>query len=129
MKSIIKEILRIEKQLSDTSLKLSNNNFLLKASKDAVEKEKQKQSDFKASLILLTGQWDNQYKILLNYFKTRERISWHIQYLRECITELELYESDWFDYVYKENIELEELEQLYKKINGTITKQNWKGFA
>jgi len=124
MKSIIKEILRIEKQLSDTSLKLSNNNFLLKASKDAVEKEKQKQSDFKASLILLTGQWDNQYKILLNYFKTRERISWHIQYLRECITELELYESDWFDYVYKENIELEELEQLYKKINGTITKQN-----
>lgn len=122
MKSIIKEILRIEKQLSDTSLKLSNNNFLLKASKDAVEKEKQKQQDFKASLILLTGQWDNQYKILLNYFKTRERISWHVQYLRECVTELDLYESDWFDYVYNENITLEELEQLYNKIYEFTTK-------
>lgn len=116
MKSIIEEIQRLEKQLSLTLSKLSNESFLNKASKETVEKEYQKRQDFMANLIIANNQWNSQYKSLLYHFETRERIGWHIQYLRECLTKLPLYEKEWFDYVYCENISLIESEQLYNLI-------------
>ena len=116
MKNTIQEIQRIQGQLDNTLLKLSNTHFLAKSPKEIVDKELQKRQDFIVKLEMLNTQWNSQYNNLLNYFGDAERISWHIQYLREGNTKLPLYEEEWFIYVYREEIDLIELEQLYNKI-------------
>jgi valyl-tRNA synthetase len=49
-KRLTKEITRLEKQIQNITAKLMNIDFIARAPKDVIEREKQKVTDFQASL-------------------------------------------------------------------------------
>ena len=121
LSEISKEIDRIKNQINSSEKKLLNSKFVENAPKDIVDQEIKKISDFKnalrmnRSIITQLEVGKEEYDLIIK-FGSREKLFWHVQYLRELNFTGEEYSIDWFSIVYNEEILDEEIMELYLNI-------------
>jgi hypothetical protein len=100
--------------------KLFNQKFLENASIELVNNEKKKLIDFtNLQQEKILNDFFNTFgkdfiEILLKFFSL-EKIYWHIHYYRELNCKLEEYSKEWFDYIYNDKINIEEINYLKNK--------------
>lgn len=95
-----KEILRLFTEVLKYEQKLNNSGFILNAKESIVELERKKYTD--------TFQ---KIKQLINW--SEKWFDWNVQYYRELKTNIEPFESQWFDYVYNPTITMTEYMETY----------------
>jgi hypothetical protein len=101
--------------------KLSNQKFLENASIELINNEKKKLIDFTnlQQEKIINDNFNTFGKdfieILLKFFSL-EKIYWHIQYYRENNCKLEEYSKEWFDYIYNDKINIDEITYLKTNI-------------
>ena len=116
----INVIKRLEGQKIKYQNKLSNKNFVLKAQTHIVEAEQKKLTDTEnkiqslKSIILMFNCGKEHYDLLVE-LGNHEQISWEIQYGRELQSKIEKYEPEWFDEIYNEQINEDEIKLLHRK--------------
>lgn len=115
LKPIYDQTHNINKSIS----KLSNEKFLQNANPELIKIEKIKIEDFKKlqaqkTLNLFFDKFGIEFINLILKYKSLEKIYYHIQYYREKITIFEECSTDWFNYIYCEDIKQEELNFLLK---------------
>jgi hypothetical protein len=134
-----KEIKRLEEQISKCDAKLSNSSFVDRAPKEVILNEQNKKRDFTAQLENLKNQSnksgdyyddercefmvrDTKFLILVPRIERKKEflisklgeINWHIQYLREQNTNIEIYSEEWYNYIYNEDITAKEINELFE---------------
>ena len=142
MVDIQKEIKRVEEQISKCDAKLSNPSFVDRAPENVILNEQNKKKDFTAQLEMLKSQsnksedyyedekcvfmvrdtinWifvprtERKKEFLISKLGSIEKINWHIQYLREQKSDIEIYSEEWFNYVYNEEITPKEIGELFE---------------
>lgn len=115
---INKEVIRIRNQIKSSELKVSNSNFVERAPKEIIDQEFKRLSDFKnllrlnQSIILQLEAGEEEYDLVLK-FGDREKMMWHVQYLRERKFSGDPYSDEWFIEIYKDDISSDEVLELY----------------
>jgi valyl-tRNA synthetase len=119
LSKIESDITHYKTQLDKINRQLSNSDFINKADKLKVESEFKKKKDFENKLsnlnnAVLLNSLRKEYSCLLEKFTTFSSIKDHIEYIRDLSFTGELYEKEYFDYVYGKEITKEEILKLYE---------------
>ncbi len=136
-----KDVIRLENQIATCNSKLSDKSFIDKAPANVISKEQAKLKDFTAQLEILKNQtksadyyedekcefmvrdtkfWifvpqtERKKEFLISKLGSIEKINWHIQYLREQKTNLEIYSEEWYNFIYDEEITSKEIGELFE---------------
>ncbi len=122
-----KEINRLLDNLKVCNDKMSNDNFKSKASESTIAIESKKILDLRSKIYSLTllsllSTHGAEYYFLIIYFGDKKRLFDNIIYMREFPLPvlIETYSSEWFDFIYAEDIKSEELMFLYKYIHDEL---------
>lgn len=119
IKEITQEINRLEIQIENCNVKLLNKTFTEKAPKEIVDNEQKKKNNFMLKMSMLKStilQFEcgkEQYDLIIKT-GSQEKIDWYIQYLREKKCKEELYLENWFNEIYNEQIQSNEIKELHK---------------
>jgi len=113
----LSELIRINGQIGRIENNLADENFMSKAPAQVISLNKNKLYRFTNSIEALL---EKITEILKSIYTTAERITWHIQYLREnkYLTDMKIslnecqYGKEYFNSVYKATIDKQELAKL-----------------
>lgn len=117
----INEIKRLELQKIKYQNKLLDEKFTLKAPKEIIDIERKKLNNsenriqnLKANMLMLSC--GKEYYDLLIKLGNNEKINWNIEYQRELNSKNKQYEQKWFNEIYNQQINSDEIKELYYKI-------------
>ena len=99
------EISKLENSIKRCEEKLNNQRFLENASKEVIEKERQKKKDFSDALETLYKQksylMDRITRLVSEKYGSEDWVEWLIEeYREECMTSIDTFPKTWFDFVY-----------------------------
>jgi len=57
---------------------------------------------------------ERKKEFLISKLDSVEKINWHIQYLREQKTNIEIYSEEWYNFIYNEEITSNEINELFE---------------